>query len=151
MYHLFPFLCPFADCDLKDMMWPNDLEWEHHLNDRHPIPNPQADDAQRYTFTCKICLQTFFGERHREIHIIRTSHYAGHMERIASAVVIDYGPGTSASPRRRNSKKRFKPSKLRRRVGYRAGSASSHDSSSSGPDEEAMSGWSSEGSVDSQG
>ena len=158
MRDLLPYLCPFADCNLKNKMWDVRTEWETHLNEQHPIPNAQGGDTQRYAFTCKICLRTFQIDDHsREEEFsnpachFRNSHYADHMERIASSVVEDYGPRSSALSRRRIPKRRSKLSKLHQRRGHRPGLASGRDSSSSGRDEEAMSGWSSEGSAASRG
>ena len=170
MNDLFPYLCPFADCNLKDKMWGVRSEWEAHLNNQHAIPNAQVGNTQQYIFTCKICSRTFFiddlsrkEESSNPILVFRNSHYADHMERIASSIVKDYGPGdadhtkgTAPSAERRafpptSIKIPKKHSKRRRRRKYRAGSASGHDSSSSGRDEEAISGWSSEGSTGSRG
>ena len=155
MNDLFPYLCPFADCNLKDKMWGDRSEWETHLNDQHPIPNAQGGDTQRYAFTCKICSRTFQSDEHcrREesnnpFCIGRNSHYADHMERIALSVVKDYGPGSSALSRTHIPKKH---SKQRRRLKYSPDLASDHDSSSSGRTERAISGWSSEGSTGSEG
>ena len=143
-------------------MWGVCSEWEAHLNDQHPIPNAQGGDTQGYGFTCKICFRTYHGESSNRILFKRISHYADHMERIASSTVKDYGlgdadpapsavtnycPNSFALPRMQIPKKH---SKRRRRRKYRAGSASGHDSSSSGRDEEAISGWSSEGSTGSR-
>ena len=155
MNDLFPYLCPFADCNLKDKMWGVRSEWETHLNNQHSIPNVQGGNKQRYVFTCNLCSRTFHiddlswkEECSNSFRIFRNCHYADHMERIAAAVVGDYGPASSAPSRMRIPKKH---SKQRRRRKYRAGFASGHDSSSSGRDEEAISGWSSEGSTGSRG
>ncbi len=154
MHDLLPYLCPFADCNLKDRMWGVRSEWETHLNDQHPILDVQGRDMQRYAFTCKICPRTFHIDDHSRKNessnsfcFFRNSHYADHMERIASSVLKDYGPDSSA-PSQMQVKKR---SKRRRLLKYRASFANGHDSSSSGRDEEAISGWSSEGSTGSQG
>ena len=155
MPDLLPYLCPFADCDLKDKMWGVRSEWETHLNDQHPIPNAQGGDTNQCAYTCKICRRGFNShgnklrkESYDRFCFFRNSHYANHMERIASSVMPDYGPLSSTSPRRQN----LKPDvKRRRRRNYRSGLHSGHDSSSSGHDEEAISGWSSEGSTGSQG
>ena len=155
-------------------MWGVRSEWETHLNDQHPIPNPQGGDTQRYVFTCKICSLTFQSDEHcrREesnnpFCIFRNSHYADHMERIAlsgvedyrlsyadhvkeidSSAAKDYSQGSSALSRTQIPKKH---SKQRRRLKYSPGLASDHDSSSSGRTEQAISGWSSESSTGSQG
>lgn len=155
MRDLLPYLCPFADCNLKDKMWGVRSEWETHLNDQHPIPNAQGGDTKQYSFTCKICRGTFhsddrsLGEESNDpFCTVRNSHYADHMERIASSVMKDYGPDSSASSRYQTPKSHVK---RRRKHRYRSGLASGHDSSSSGRDEEAISGWSSESSTGSQG
>ena len=155
MRDLLPYLCPFADCDLKNRMWDVRLEWETHLNEQHPFPTAQGRETQRYAFTCKICLRTFMIDDHsREEEFrnpacqFRNSHYAEHMERIASSVVNDYGPRRPDLSWTRDPKKHFKRRRRRKR---RAGSTSGHDSSFSGRDEEAISGWSSEGSTGSRG
>ena len=155
MKDLFPYLCPFADCNLKDKMWGVRSEWETHLNKQHPIPNAQGGNTQRYVFTCNICSRTFLTddlsrkeESSNPVIIFRNSHYADHMERIALSVEKDYGPRPPDLSQMRVPKKH---SKRRRRRKYRAGFASGHDSSSSERDEEAMSGWSSEGSTGSRG
>lgn len=145
MLDILPYLCPFADCSLKDKMWGVRSEWETHLNKQHPIPDAQGGGTQRYAFTCKICSRTFHNDEHWQI--FRNSHYADHMERIISSVVKDYGPDSSA-PRTQIPKKH---SKQRRRLKYSPGLASDHDSSSSGRDEQAISGWSSEDSTGSEG
>ena len=158
MRDLFPYLCPFADCKIKNKMWDVRSESETHLNEQHPIPTAQERETQRYAFTCKICLRTFQIDDHsREEEfsnpacLFRITNIADNMERIASSVVDDYGPYSSAPSRRRVPKRRSKLSKTRRRRGHRPGMGSGHDSSSSGRDEEAMSGWSSEGSAGSRG
>ena len=151
MHDFLPYLCPFADCNLKDKMWGDRSEWETHLNKQHPIPNPQPGETQRYAFTCKICCRTFYSGLHsqRESYmLVRNSHYAEHMERIASSAAKDYSQDSSALSRTQIPKKH---SKQRRRLKYSPGLASDHDSSSSGRDEQAISGWSSESSTGSQG
>ncbi len=149
MHDLLPYLCPFADCNLKDKMWGVRSEWETHLNKQHPIPNLQGGETQRYAFTCKICFKNFHSDvlSQRELCIFRNSHYAEHMKRIASSAAKDYSPESSALSRTQTPKKH---SKQRRRFKYSPGLASDHDSSSSGRDEEAISGWSSEGSTGSE-
>ena len=159
MRDLLPYLCPFADCNLKDRMWGVRSEWETHLNHQHPIPNAQGGDTKQYAFTCKICRRTFHSDDHglekdsnSPFFTFRNSHYGDHMERIASSVVNDHGPASSACKRKQSPK-----SHVKRRRKNRTGSelASGHDSSPSARDtsssEEAMSGWSSEGSTGSQG
>ena len=173
-------------------MWGVRSEWESHLNKQHPVPNAQGGNTQRYTFTCNICSRNFHlddlsrkEESQNPACIFRNSHYADHMERIASSVVKDYGPPPPGrmeripstvmkdygppSPGRMVSipstvgeihppcssalsRTQFprKHPKRRRRRKSRVGIASGHDSSSSGHDEEAMSGWSSESSANSQ-
>ena len=135
MQDLLPYLCPLADCSLKNKMWGARSDWETHVNNQHFIPNEQFE---RYAFTCNICCRKFRGT---DSTISPASHYAEHMERIASSVVKDYGPDSSAWSRKRTSK--IHP-KRRRRHGHRSGSSSERD-------EEAISGWSSEGSTGSQG
>ena len=114
MHDLLPYLCPFADCNLKDRMWGVRSEWEAHLNDQHPIPNGQGGDMQQCAFTCKICPRTFHSDEHirREepngpLGILRNSHYADHMERIALSVLKDYGPDSSALSQMRIPKKKI--------------------------------------------
>lgn len=155
MNDLFPYLCPFADCNLKDKMWGVRAEWETHLNKQHPIPNAQEGNTQRYAFTCNICSRTFHlddlsrkEESQNPVCIFRNSHYAKHMERIASSVVKDYGPSQSALSRTQIPKERPKQHRRRKR---RSGSANGHRPSSSRDEEEAMSGWSSESSTGSRG
>ena len=172
MNDLFPYLCPFADCNLKDKLWGVRSEWETHLNKQHPIPNAQGGNTQRYAFTCNICSRSFHldelsrkEESQDPVCIFRNSHYADHMERIASSVVKDYGPPLPGRMVRISStvgeihppyssalsRTQFprKHPKRRRRRKSRVGIASGHDSWSSGHDEEAMSGWSSESSAGS--
>ena len=139
-------------------MWGVRSEWETHLNDQHPIPNAQGGDTKRYAFTCTICRRTFRSddrslreESNRPFCILRNAHYADHMERIAWSVVKDYGPGSSASSGSSGKQTPKSHVKRRRRHRYRFGLASGHDSSSSGRDEEAIAGWSSEDSTGSQG
>ena len=137
-------------------MWGVRSEWETHLNDQHPIPNVQGGDTQHYAFPCKICLHTLFSsydydlseESNKPLFIFRNSHYADHMERIALSALRDYSPGSSTPSRMQMPKKH---SKRHRRLKYRPGLASDHSSSSSGRDEQAISGWSSEGSTGSEG
>ena len=145
-------------------MWGVRSEWEAHVNNQHPIPNAQGVNTQRYVFTCKICSRNFFiddlsrkEEPSNPVLTFRNDHYADHMERIASSVAKDFGPGDADHPKRTTPSAMKSPvqipkkyPKRRRRRKYRAGSASGHDSSSSGRDEEAISGWSSEGSTGSR-
>ena len=147
MQDLLPYLCPFADCNLKNKMWGIRSDWETHLNDQHSVPNAQVVDTERYAFTCNICCRTF-KDSDNYCCSSPTSHYAAHMEKIALSVRTDYSPDASASSRKQTPKSYVK---RRRRHKYRSGFASGHDSSSSGRDEEAISGWSSEGSAGSQG
>lgn len=136
MQDLLPYLCPLADCNLKNKMWGARSDWETHLNDQHSIPDVQSE---RYAFTCNICCRTY-GESDKSGGTTPASHYAEHMERIASSVVKDYGPGSFAWRKRTANKK----PKRRRRHRYRSGSSSERD-------EEAISGWSSESSTGSRG
>ena len=171
MHDLLPYLCPFADCKLKYRMWEFRSEWEIHLNVQHSIPNAQGSNTQ--SFTCNICSRTFLSDDHslrleanKSFSVFRNSHYADHMERIASSVLKDYSPSPdgrmarllstlekihppSSSALSRTQFPRKHPKRRRRRKS-RVGIASGHDSSSSGHDEEAMSGWSSEGSTGSR-
>ena len=135
-------------------MWGVRSEWNSHLYVQHPISNAHGGDTKRYAFTCEICRQTFRTDgslredSYKRFFIFRNSHYADHMERIAWSVVKDYGPDSSAISGKRASKKH---PKRRRRHKYVSGFTNVHDSSSSGRDEEAISGWSSEGSTGSPG
>ena len=155
MHDLLPYLCPFADCNLKDKMWGVRSEWETHLNKQHPIPNAQGGNTQGYAYTCNICSGRTFhlddlsrkDESQNPICGFRNSHYADHMEGIASSAMKDYGPGSSIQPRTPITKKHLKRRRRRKRC---VGIVSDNDSSSSGHDEEAMSGWSSESSAGSQ-